>query len=400
VKITKKLATKLHEGTPRKKKSVKVRENPCKSVAKKIKNKIAKKGVNMKEEKLGNYSEDEKVYWLKRFSGNFDRTETSPYKKRDFISLMNYTQEELEALLAFTEKIKSGKDTNQYLANKTLGLMFGVASTRTRISFQVGARQLGGHADFYNTNDLQLVYHESLIDTIRVMERYIDGLVVRMYDMKNYGKGRQALDLLAKHGNIPVINALDDKDHPCQVMGDIFTMKEKFGEDYKKKRVVFTWGYSWRQKSPGVPHSMITAAALLGMNIVFAYPPGFELDEEYVSFARKAVKQSGGTVEFSNHLLEASRDADVIYVKSWKSLNMSSEEDQKFREQPHIRCDWCVSDQHFKVAKPGALFMNCLPIIRGEQATAEVIDGKHSIIYDEAENRLHIQKAIMAGLIP
>lgn len=353
----------------------------------------------MKKQQLGNYSEDEKLYWLKRFSGNFERTDPSPYKKRNFISLMNYTQEELEALLKFTGRIKSGNDTRQYLAGKTVGLMFGVASTRTRISFQVGARQLGGHADFYNTNDLQLVYHESLIDTVRVMERYIDGLVVRMYDMNNYGKGRQALELLAKHGSIPIINALDDKDHPCQVMGDIFTMKEKFGEEYKKKKVVFTWGYSWRQKSPGVPHSMMTAAALLGMNIVFAYPPGFDLDEEHVRFAKEAVKHSGGTLEFSNHLSQACEDADVIYVKSWKSLNMKSEEDQKFREQPRVRRDWCVSDDHFKKAKPGALFMNCLPIIRGEQATAEVIDGSRSIIYDEAENRLHIQKAIMAELI-
>jgi ornithine carbamoyltransferase len=353
----------------------------------------------MKKEQLESYNENERVYWLKRFSGNFQMAETSPYKKRDFISLMNYTPAELEALLEFTERIKSGKDTRQYLDKKTVGLMFGVASTRTRISFQVGARQLGGHADFYNTNDLQLVYHESLIDTVRVMERYIDGLVVRMYDMKHYGKGREALDLLAEYGTIPVINALDDKDHPCQVMGDILTLKEKFGEDYKKKKVVFTWGYSWRQKSPGVPHSMMTAAALLGMNIVFAYPRGFDLDEEHVSFAKEAVKQSGGTLEFSNDLREACEDADVIYVKSWKSLNMSSEEDQKFREQPRVRRDWCVSDDHFKLAKPGALFMNCLPIIRGEQATAEVIDGKHSVIYDEAENRLHIQKAIMAGLI-
>lgn len=343
------------------------------------------------------YSEQEKQYWLKRFSGNFGLSDPSSYKKRDFINLMDYSKEELEMLLEFTERIKSGKDINPYLANKTVGLMFGVASTRTRISFQVGARQLGGYAEFYNTRDLQLVYKESLIDTIRVMSRYIDALVVRMYDMNHYGKGREALDILSQYGTIPVINALDDKDHPCQVMGDIFTMKEKFGADYKRKKVVFTWGYSWRQKSPGVPHSMMTAAAILGMNITFAYPAGFELDQEYVNFAGDAIKQSGGTLEFSNNLEEACRGADVIYVKSWKALNISSEEDKKIREQ--VCGDWCVSDYHFKHANPDALFMNCLPIIRGEQATAEVIDGKHSIIYDEAENRLHVQKAIMAGLI-
>lgn len=344
-----------------------------------------------------NPGEQEQAYWLKRFSGNFEPGDSLHYSKRDFIQLMDYSKEELEVLLEFTGKIKSGKDMRQYLADKTVGLMFGVASTRTRISFQVGARKLGGHVDFYNTNDLQLVYHESLIDTVKVMSRYIDALVVRMYDMNQYGNGRQSLKVLAQHGNIPVINALDDKDHPCQVMGDIFTMKEKFGKDYKKKKVVFTWGYSWRQKSLGVPHSMMTAASILGMNIVFAYPHGFDLDREYVDFAKESIKQSGGTLEFSNNLDEACEGADVIYVKSWKALSISSDEDKRIREQ--CRRDWCVSDKHFKRANPDALFMNCLPIIRGEQATADVIDGRHSVIYDEAENRLHIQKAIMAGLI-
>jgi ornithine carbamoyltransferase len=342
------------------------------------------------------FSEKERTYWVERFSGKIGIGDSS-YEKRDLLNLMEYNREELEALLAFAGRMKSGNDTREYLAKKTVGLMFGVASTRTRISFQVGTRQLGGHADFYNTKDLQLVYHESLIDTVQVMSRYIDALVVRLYDMNQYGKGRESMEQLVKHGSIPVINALDDKDHPCQVMGDIFTLKEKFGSDYKKKRVVFTWGYSWRQKSPGVPHSMMTAASILGMNVVFAYPRGFDLDSEYVDFAKESVKQSGGTLEFSNNLMEACEGADVIYVKSWKGLYIDSDEEKSIREQ--VRQDWCVSGEHFKRAKPGAIFMNCLPIIRGEQATAEVIDGKHSVIYDQAENRLHIQKAIMAGLI-
>lgn len=344
-----------------------------------------------------NYSEKEKEYWINRFRAGIGIGDRSSYEKRDFINLMGYTREELKALLEFAGDIKNKIDMKQYLAKRTVGLMFGVASTRTRISFQVGIRQMGGHADFYNTNDLQLVYHESLIDTIQVMSRYIDALVVRLYDMNQYGKGREALELLAKNGSIPIINALDDKDHPCQVMGDIFTLKEKFGSDYRKKRVVFTWGYSWRQKSPGVPHSMMTAASILGMNIVFAYPRGFDLDREYVDFAKESVKHSGGTLEFSNNLMEACEGADVIYVKSWKGLYIDSDKDKKIREE--VRRDWCVSDEHFKRANPGALFMNCLPIIRGEQATADVIDGGNSIIYDEAENRLHIQKAIMAALV-
>jgi ornithine carbamoyltransferase len=215
--------------------------------------------------------------------------------------------------------------------------------------------------------------------------------------MKHYGKGHEAMELLAERGRIPVINGLDDKEHPCQVMGDIFTIKENFGSDYKKKKIVFTWGYAQRQKSPGVPHSMMAAASILGMNILFSHPRGFELDREYIDFAGKAVKLSGGKLEFCHNLMEAVEGADVIYVKSWKSLSMSGEEDEKSRNR--LRNDWCVTEEHFKRANPGAVFMNCLPIIRGEQAAPEVIDGPHSIIYDEAENRLHIQKAIMAALI-
>jgi ornithine carbamoyltransferase len=318
-------------------------------------------------------------------------------KGRDFISLMDFSKGELEGILSLAEDIKSGRDNKKYLEGKSVGLLFSVASTRTRISFQVGTRQLGGSADFYNADELQLVHHESLTDTAAVMGRYLDLLVVRMYDMNFYGQGREALNTIAKHADIPIINALDDKDHPCQVMGDILTLKEKFGKDYKNKKVVFTWGYAKRQKSPGVPQSMLIAASLLGMNLTLVHPEGFDVDDEYVDFARRAVKESGGKLEFGNDLMEASQGADVIYVKSWKSLKMSPEQDIEVRNK--IRNNWCVSDEHFNRANPGAYFMNCLPIIRGEQATADVIDGEYSIIYDEAENRLHVQKSIMATFI-
>lgn len=318
-------------------------------------------------------------------------------KNRDFISLMDFNKEELEKLLEAAIDIKNGNNLERYLENKFIGLLFSVASTRTRISFQLGVKQMGGHAEFFDYNDLQLINHESLVDTAKVVSRYLDALIIRMYDMNFYGKGREALNLIAQHADIPIINALDDKGHPCQVMGDILTLKERFGGDYKNKKIVFTWGYAVRQKSPGVPQSMLIASSILGMNVTFAHPKGFELDREYVDFARESAKQSGATIEFCNDLMEASENADVLYVKSWKSLNMSGEEDRKVRNE--IRKDWCVSNLHFERANPGAYFMNCLPIIRGEQATAEVIDGKNSIIYDEAENRLHIQKAIMSEII-
>lgn len=318
-------------------------------------------------------------------------------KQRDFINLMDFSKAELEALIDLARDIKTGKDKKRYLKDKYLGMLFGVASTRTRISFQVGASQLGGHAEHYSAADLQLSNRESLGDTAAVMSRFLDAIIVRMYDMNFYGQGREAIETLAAHADIPVVNALDDKDHPCQVMADLLTLREKYGKDYKKKKIVMAWGYSKRKKSLGVLHSMMTAGALLGMNLRFAHPAGYELDEEYVSFATEAVKAAGGMLEFSHDLREASEGADVIYVKNWKSLTLSGEEEDSLKEK--IKDDWCVTSEHYRRANPGAYYMDCMPFVRGEQVTAEVADGEQSIIYDQAENRLHAQKAIMASII-
>jgi ornithine carbamoyltransferase len=316
---------------------------------------------------------------------------------RDFISLKDFTKDELEGLIDLAERMKSGNDRQEYLKDKYFGMLFTVASTRTRISFQVGAQQLGAHAEFYPSADLQLTNHESLQDTAAVMSRFLDALIIRTYDMTSYGKGRADILTMAKYADVPVINALDDKDHPCQVMADLLTLSERFGKDYKKKKVVMTWGYTKRQKSLGVLHSMMSAGALLGMNLRFAYPKGYELDEEYVAFASEAIRDSGGTIEFSNDLNEASEGADVIYAKNWKSLSMSKDEDAEYRDS--IKDEWRISKQHFERANPGACYMDCMPFTRDEQVTAEVADGENSIIYNQAENRLHMQKAIMASIV-
>jgi ornithine carbamoyltransferase len=318
-------------------------------------------------------------------------------KGRDFLELRTFTAHELGSLLDLAASMKSGETRTPYLSGKQLGMLFSVASTRTRISFQVAAAQLGGHAEFYNAQDLQLANREELKDTAAVMSRYLDAIIVRMYDMTQYGKGREALTTMAEHSRVPVINALDDKDHPCQVIADLLTLREKYNENYKRKTVLMTWGYSARQKSLGVLHSMMSAGATLGMNLRFAHPKGFELDEQYVSFAREALRRSGGSLEFSHDLMEASENVDVIYVKNWKSLKMAKEEEQAFKET--IRSEWCVSAEHFNRAHAGAYYMDCMPFIRGEQVTADVADGPNSIIYDQAENRLHAQKAILAATL-
>lgn len=315
----------------------------------------------------------------------------------NFIDLRNYNKNTLDQILSQAKKIKTGDaDVQDTLKNKNIGLLFASASTRTRVSFTVGINKMGGNPIYLRTADLQLSNHESLKDTASVLGRYLDGLVVRMYDMERYGWGRESMNILAKYSGIPVINALDDQDHPCQVMADLLTLKEKFNNKITDKKIVFTWAFAERQKSPGVPHSMLTAASTLGMDITFAHPKGFELDENYVRSAKEAITASGGTLSFSNNLMEASVGADVIYAKSWKALSKDKAGDKILREQ--YRDDWRISDKHFSQAKPNALFMNCLPIIRGEQATKEVIDRPDSILYDEAENRLYAQQAILSHL--
>jgi ornithine carbamoyltransferase len=318
-------------------------------------------------------------------------------KGRSFLGIKDYSREELEAILDLAATMKRGDDRTRYLDDRNLGMLFTVASTRTRISFQVAARQLGGHAEHYSPGQLQLSNNESLVDTAAVMGRFLDGLVVRMYDLTADGEGRASLCALAEHSGKPVVNALDDKEHPCQVMADVLTMREKLGEDFRKKKVVLTWAYAKRQKSPGVTHSMMSAAGVLGMNLTVAFPPGFDPDDEYTEFAREAARASGGSVDFVHDLNEAAEGADVIYAKSWKSLKSTTEQDQELRARH--REGWRVSQDLFDRAAPGAIFMDCMPLIRGDEATAEVVDGPRSVRYDEAENRLHVQKAILASLI-
>lgn len=318
-------------------------------------------------------------------------------KGRDFLGLKDFSRDELEHLLDLALEMKSGRDRTRYLDDKNLGMLFTKPSTRTRISFQIAARQLGGHAEAYAPEQLQMSNNETLVDTAEVMNRFLDGLVVRLYDLSRYGEGRKSLEVLAERMDGPVINALDDKEHPCQIMADVLTLKERFGEEYKEKKVVLTWAYAKRQKSPGVTHSWLMAASILGLNLTMAFPKGFEPDEEYDAFAREAAKASGATIEYSHDLDEASDGADVIYAKSWKSLTSTVEEDRALRGRH--REAWRVARRHFDQANPGAVFMDCMPLIRGDEADADVVDGPMSIRYDEAENRLHAQKAILASLV-
>jgi len=327
-------------------------------------------------------------------------------KGKDFISVMDFSREELETILEVAAYLKTKlavEEPHELLKGKSLGMLFASPSTRTRLSFSTGIYQLGGQAQVYSPQELQLKNKESWKDTGEMISRFLDGFAIRLYNLKaqmgadsyEYGDARRVLRALAETARIPVINMLDDKEHPCQIMADIMTMVEKFGVDYKKKKMVMGWAYDDRAKSAGVPQTMVAAGALLGMNITLAYPPEegcYDIDPEYLEFAQKAAAASGGSITVENDIWKASEGADVIYCKSWaRQPDVHAEKGPKYAE------DWCISHKHFERANSQAIYMHCLPAKRGKEVTDALIDDPAiSIVNDEAENRLHVQKAIMA----
>jgi ornithine carbamoyltransferase len=310
---------------------------------------------------------------------------------------MDYSREELETILDVSldlkRKLAMGEE-HELLKNKTLAMVFANPSTRTRTSFEAAMTQLGGHAQFHTPQVMQIAHHETWIDTAKVLDRYVEGIMIRMYGLEKYGMARDILNVMAEAAEIPVFNALDDKEHPFQILADIMTMIEKLGPNWREKKVVMSWAYSERVKSAGVPQTMAVAASLLGMNLTLAYPKKYDVDPDYMAFANKAAEESGAKIEVVNDIYEASKGADVIYAKSWGSFLMDKEEDKEYRKQ--FKDDWCISKKHFDLANKRATFMHCLPADRNLEVKDEIIDGPMSVVYDEAENRLHTEKAVLA----
>lgn len=329
----------------------------------------------------------------------------SRLKGRNFITLRDYTREELELILdlAFDlkRKLYSG-EPHPLLAGKSLGMLFCSPSLRTRVAFETAMAQLGGHAQYYSPDSLHLVkggkIAESWEDNAQVLSRYLDGLLVRLFTISGYrelryGEARSIMNTLGANATIPVISGIDDQEHPTQVMADIMTLIQKFGRDFKEKKVALVWVASPTDIPAGIPHSLAIAGAKLGMRLTFAYPEGFDLDPEYINESIRLAEQSGGNIEVVNSIDDATKDADVIYAKGWGAIGKKHEDYQKSRLS---LVHWCITNEHVVHAAPGAFFMHAMPIAREVDATNEVIDGPHSIIYDQAENRLHVVKAIMS----
>jgi ornithine carbamoyltransferase len=296
---------------------------------------------------------------------------------RHFLDLSALSSAQLRGILDDAKvrksKLKAGEKGERPLEGKVLAMIFEKASTRTRVSFDVGMRQLGGETIMLTGTEMQLGRSETIADTARVLSRYVDAIMIRTTEHKR-------LLELAEHATVPVINALTDDTHPCQIMADLLTFEEHRGSVKDKL-------FAWTGDGNNVLHSLLEASGRLGFRVNVASPAGSEPMQHYVEWAR----QNGGQVMLTTSAEEAVTGADCVVTDTWISMG------QEHRARGHnVFMPYQVNEKLMSYAKPDALFMHCLPAHRGEEVTDEVIDGPHSVVFDEAENRLHAQKAVLA----
>jgi len=297
---------------------------------------------------------------------------------KHLLSIKDLSREEIEEIFQTAEKIKA--DPGSYrtsLQGQTLGMIFQKSSTRTRVSFEVGMFQLGGHALYLGAGDMQLGRGETVPDTARVLSRYVDGIMARTFAHQD------VLDL-AEFGSVPVINGLTDLLHPCQVLADFFTIREHLGAD-----AAVTMAYLGDGNN--MAHSLMYGAARLGANIRIITPPGYEPREEIVKSAREIAAATGSEILVTTDPDQGLPGANVVYTDVWASMGQEKEA----RERKVLFADYQVNLGAFEKAEGDAIFMHCLPAHRGDEVTDEVADHPRSVIFDEAENRLHVQKAVM-----
>ncbi len=304
-------------------------------------------------------------------------------KHKDFIEIHDYTAEEVQEIFELARDMKAQpKKFNDALKGQTLAMIFEKSSTRTRVSFEVGMYQLGGHALFLSARDIQLGRGEPIYDTAKVLARYVDGIMARTFAHKTVTD-------LAQYANVPVINGLTDLSHPCQAMTDYFTAWEKFGGELKGRKIAYVGDGN------NMAHSLMYGAPKVGMHIAIATPGGYAPDPEVVAKAESDAQEAGTRMTITNSIEEAVRDADIVETDVWASMGQEEETEKRRRDFE----GWMIDQRLMSMAKKSAIFMHCLPAHRGEEVSADVIDSEQSVIYDEAENRLHIQKAIMHVLM-
>ncbi len=302
--------------------------------------------------------------------------------KKDFISIHDLTRYEFFELMDQTQKIKDDpEDYRKKLKNQILAMVFEKPSLRTRMTFEVGMLELGGKAIYLSPNEIQLGKRETVEDVAHNLERWVDGIMIRTFAHDNILR-------LAKASSVPVINALTDLLHPCQAMADFFTLKEHKGNISEIK-------LAWVGDGNNVCHSLMFAAAKAGCKMSAAVPKGYEPNAEIVKLAREDGQGSNFELTVTHDPAEAVRDADAIYTDVWTSMGQEAEKEARLR----LFAPYQVNEALMAKAKDDCVFMHCLPAHRGEEVSAEVFDGPRAIVFDEAENRLHAQKAIMLRLM-
>jgi ornithine carbamoyltransferase len=304
---------------------------------------------------------------------------------RHLISIHDLTAGEVAGLFRLAADVKANPSKYEnHMHRKTLGMIFEKSSTRTRVSFEVGMAQMGGHALFLSSRDIQLGRGEPISDTAQVLSRYVDGIMARTF-------AHQTVTDLAKYGTVPVINGLTDDLHPCQALTDYFTLIEVFGglEALRGRRLAYVGDGN------NMAHSLMFGAPKAGMDVAIASPKGYEVNPRYADLVRQDAEAAGTKVILTNDPAEAVKDASAVYTDVWASMGQEAEQEKRVQAFKGFTVDSALMSH----ARKDAVFLHCLPAHRGEEVSAEVCDGPQSRIFDEAENRLHVQKAIMLWLM-
>jgi ornithine carbamoyltransferase len=321
------------------------------------------------------------------------------FRGRDLIGDLDFSKEEVETVLDVAWDLKRKRalgEPHAYLRDKTLAMLFFFSSTRTRGSFEAGMAQLGGHGAFIDSQTTQISHGDTAKEIGVIFGRYFDGIAIRQVD---WDFGNKYMNEVAKYSRSPVLNMQCDIYHPFQCLADLMTIMEKKGRDLRKKKIVVSWAYAASYLKPiSVPQSLILQMPRFGMDVTLAHPPEFKLMPDIVEQAQEQARIFGTgfeIVDSKDGMTEACRDADVIYAKSWGPLLTTSDKTEGKKLQDSYQ-DWIMDEAKLKVARPDAIYMHPLPADRNIEVTDAVIDGPHSVVYDEAENRLHAQKAVMA----
>jgi N-acetylornithine carbamoyltransferase len=330
---------------------------------------------------------------------------------RNFLTTADWTRSELEALIESALRFKRGDEPAKPLAGRSIALVFFNPSLRTRASMQVGVYELGGNAVVLEPGGTSWTLEhrdgavmdgdktEHIAEFVRVLGRYCAGLGVRTFAaLKDWEEERRdpVLCAFAKYADVPVINLESAMHHPCQALADVMTVREKLGEG--RKRVVLTWAWHPKPLPMAVPNSFALAAAQMGHELVIAHPPGYELDDELMRDIEGQAERAGGSVSLTNDVEEAFDGAEVVYAKSWGSKRFYGASAKDVEQRAQYRTGWIVDEEKMARTRE-ALFMHCLPVRRNVIVTDGVIDSSSSVVIDEAENRLHAQKAILTKLL-